>query len=112
MPDFRALSARGQTLCVWAFDLLHMNGRDLRELLLLERKARLGRIVAGADVSWLKYSESFEDAGKPLAAADAMKLEGIVSKRRDGKYRSGTRSGGIKVKAVAWREANRGREPQ
>jgi bifunctional non-homologous end joining protein LigD len=101
VPDFRALHfrARGQTLCVWAFDLLHLNGRDLRELPLLVRKARLGRIVAGADVSWLKYSESFEDAGKLLAAADAIELEGIVSKRRDGRDRSGTRSSWIKVKA-------------
>jgi ATP-dependent DNA ligase len=57
----------------------------------------------------LRYSESFEDAGKLLAAADAMQLEGIVSKRRDGKYRSGTRSGWIKVKTAAWREANRER---
>jgi ATP-dependent DNA ligase len=38
-----------------------------------------------------------------------MKLVGIVSKRRDSKYRSGTRSGWIKVKAAAWREANRDR---
>jgi hypothetical protein len=52
---------------------------------------------------------SFEDSAKLLAAADAMQLEGIVSKRRDGRYRSGTRSGWIKVKASAWREANRER---
>jgi bifunctional non-homologous end joining protein LigD len=109
-PDFRALHFRtsDQVLCIWAFDLLAL-GRDLRELPLEQRKARLARIVREARAPWLRYSESFEDSGKLLAAADAMQLEGIVSKRREGKYRSGTRSGWIKVKAAAWREANRDR---
>src|SRR5262249_39233770 len=106
MPDFRAL--RDRTLCVWAFDLLGL-GHDMRELRLEQRKERLARIVRDARAPWLRYSENFEDSAKLLAAADAMQLEGIVSKRRDGKYRSGTRSGWIKVKAAAWRETNRER---
>jgi bifunctional non-homologous end joining protein LigD len=48
----------------------------------------------------LRCSESFEDTGTLLAAADAMQLEGIVSKLRDAPYRSGTHSGWIKVKAA------------
>jgi ATP-dependent DNA ligase len=32
-------------LCVWAFDLLHHNGRDLRELPMLERKARIEKLI-------------------------------------------------------------------
>jgi ATP-dependent DNA ligase len=31
--------------CVWAFDLLHHNGADLRELSLIERKARLEKLA-------------------------------------------------------------------
>jgi ATP-dependent DNA ligase len=110
MPDFRALHfrTRDRTLCVWAFDLLAL-GHDMRELSIEHRKERLARIVRDARAPWLRYSESFGDSGKLLAAADAMQLEGIVSKRRDGRYRSGTRSGWIKVKAAAWREANRER---
>jgi bifunctional non-homologous end joining protein LigD len=110
LPDFRALHFNwlDRPLCVWAFDLLAL-GHDMRELRLEHRKERLARIVREARAPWLRYSESFEDAGKLLAAADAMKLEGIVSKRLDGKYRSGTRSGWIKVKAAAWREVNRDR---
>jgi ATP-dependent DNA ligase len=46
---------------------------------------------------------------RSATACDAMQLEGIVSKRRDGRYRSGTRSGWIKVKAASWPEANRER---
>ena len=41
-------------------------------------------------------------------AAEEMGLDGIVSKRRDARYRSGTRSGWSKVKCAAWREANWG----
>jgi bifunctional non-homologous end joining protein LigD len=40
-------------LCVWAFDLLHHNGRDLRELPLFERKARLEKLNLAANVGWL-----------------------------------------------------------
>ena len=44
-----------------------------------------------------------------LAECDRLGLEGIVCKERDGIYRSGPKSGWIKVKAATWREANRGR---
>jgi bifunctional non-homologous end joining protein LigD len=46
---------------VWAFDLLHHNGRDLRELPLIERKARLKKLILAANANWLHYSESFDD---------------------------------------------------
>jgi ATP-dependent DNA ligase len=38
-----------------------------------------------------------------------MELEGVVSKRRDVPYRSGTKCGWIKTKTQAWREANKER---
>jgi bifunctional non-homologous end joining protein LigD len=45
LRDFYALHFhRRRGLYVWAFDLLHHNGRDLRELPLLERKARLKKL--------------------------------------------------------------------
>jgi ATP-dependent DNA ligase len=44
-------------MCV-DFDLLHHNGRDLREPPLFERKARL--LIVAANTGWLHYSESFE----------------------------------------------------
>ena len=42
-----------------------------------------------------------------LAAADRIRLEGIVSKRRDAPYRSGKQCGRVKVKCATWREANK-----
>jgi bifunctional non-homologous end joining protein LigD len=57
LPEFYALHfhTRGP-LCMWAFDLLHHNGRDLRELALIEYKARLKKLIVAANANWLRYS--------------------------------------------------------
>ena len=101
LPHYYALHfhSRKYGLCAWAFDLLHHNRRDLRELPLFERKARLEKLILAANANWLHYSESFDDGLELLAAADRMHLEGIVSKRRDAPYRSGKRCGRVKVNA-------------
>jgi bifunctional non-homologous end joining protein LigD len=64
LPNFYALHfrRRDRDLCVWAFDLLQHNGRDLRELPLLERKRRLEKLVSKARADWLRLSETFEAA--------------------------------------------------
>jgi ATP-dependent DNA ligase len=61
-PDFYRLHfhRHDHGVCVWAFDLLHHNRRDLRELPLLERKAKLRNLVIAANAGWLHYSESFD----------------------------------------------------
>ena len=111
VPHYCALHfhSRKYGLCAWAFDLLHHNGRDLRELPQFERKARLEKLILAANANWLHYSESFDDGLELLKAADRMRLEGIVSKRRDAPYRSGKQSEWIKVKCATWREANKER---
>jgi len=113
LPDFYRLhfhTRHDRGLCVWAFDLLYHNGRDLRELPLIERKARLAKLIRATNANWLLlYSESFDDGIALLKAADRMKLEGIVSKRRDAPYRSGKQCGWVKVKCATWREANKER---
>jgi ATP-dependent DNA ligase len=50
VPDFYRLHfhRHDRGLCVWAFDLLHHNGHDLRELPLFERKARLEKLIPAA----------------------------------------------------------------
>ena len=53
-----------------AFDLLYLNGRDLRKLPLTERKAVLKKLVAGMDI---QFSESFE-VGGPEKFAHTCKL--------------------------------------
>jgi bifunctional non-homologous end joining protein LigD len=95
-------------LCVWAFDLLHHNGRDLRELPLFERKARLEKLIIVANAGWLHYSERFDDGLEVLAAADPWASRAL-SKRRDARYRSGKQCDWVKVKCATWREANKER---
>jgi ATP-dependent DNA ligase len=56
---------------------------------LFGRKGRLEKLIVAANVGWLHYSESFDDGPELFAADDRMRLEGIVSKRRDAPYRSG-----------------------
>ena len=75
---------------------------------MFERKARLEKLIISANAGWLHYSESFDDGLELLKAADRIKLEGIVSKRRDAPYRSGKQYGWVKVKCE-WRAANKER---
>lgn len=110
IPDFRSLMAGSAPgYCAWCFDLLMIGSKDLRTKPLDERRARLQEIVARADADLLRFSEAFDDAEKLLAAATEMRLEGVVSKRRDQQYVSGRNPGWVKVKTAAWREANRDR---
>jgi bifunctional non-homologous end joining protein LigD len=70
-----------------AFDLLYLNGRDLRKLPLHQLKAQLKKIIAGTDI---QFSESFEIDGHAMFAhACKLGLEGAVSKVRDGAYPTG-----------------------
>jgi bifunctional non-homologous end joining protein LigD len=112
LPDFRALHFRNvdeRELCVWAFDLLHLDAEDLHQLPLAGRKSKLARLVYKTHKNWLRLSETFDHGLKLLASCEKMGLEGIVSKRRDFPYRSGDQSEWIKVKCHGWREANRNR---
>jgi bifunctional non-homologous end joining protein LigD len=112
LPDFSALHRRstGATLAVWLFDLLELNGRDVRASPLHERRQRLeGQLALLPRDGSLRYSESFTDPERLLAAAHHLGLEGVVSKRRDAPYRSGRRPEWVKVKTDAWRFANRER---
>jgi bifunctional non-homologous end joining protein LigD len=69
------------------FDLLYLNGYDLRRLPLFERKSLLKKLVDETDV---QFSESFEVDGKEMYKhACKTGLEGVVSKVRDSRYNSG-----------------------
>ena len=77
-----------------AFDLLYLNGRDVRKLPLLERKAKLKKIIAGTDV---QFSDSFEIEGREMFThACKLGLEGVVSKVRDSVYASGRGNNWVK----------------
>ena len=87
-PDFYSLLGRRISgLCVWCFDLLMLNGRDLRSQPLHQRKRKLEAVLrkTGNDAT-LRLSHTFEDGQKLLAAVARQGLEGVVSKRRLGVY--------------------------
>ncbi len=100
IADFARLHSRchdGEAF-LYAFDLLELDGEDLRPLPLADRKARLAKLLSRSG-SGLRLVEHDEGDGKRLfAAACRMGLEGIVSKRLDSPYRSGRCKSWIKVK--------------
>jgi bifunctional non-homologous end joining protein LigD len=103
------LRMRDAHLCIWAFDLLSQNGKDLRELPLASRRQKLEALMAKVQSNVIRYSEPFPDPLRLLAACAENKLEGIVSKRIDRPYRSGPSNSWIKVKCPEWRQANQWR---
>src|SRR4051812_18380855 len=93
----RARSSR-KNACLFAFDLLAVDGADLRPAPLEERRERLAALLVGAHPG-LRLSEALEsDGALILKHACALGLEGIVSKRRDAPYRSGRSPTWLKVK--------------
>jgi bifunctional non-homologous end joining protein LigD len=113
-PDFYRLQsamAPGQQhdLAVFAFDLLHHNGEDLRPIPLIDRRLQLTELLARSNVPCLHLVWGFDDGAKLLEAAERHGLEGIVSKRARSPYGSGPSRDWVKVKTAAWRAANRER---
>jgi bifunctional non-homologous end joining protein LigD len=83
-------SGRG-ALIYYVFDLLYLDGQDLRKLPLIERKEKLARLVRGFHN--VRLSEHVEEKG--IAFYEAAKehgLEGIMAKQDDCKYLQGVRS--------------------
>jgi bifunctional non-homologous end joining protein LigD len=103
VPDFGLLHAdlaagRKDRLFYYAFDLLYLDGIDLRAVRLAERKRVLLELLAGASDRIL-YTEHLEgDGAEVYERACAMGLEGIISKQLDAPYRSGRTESWIKVK--------------
>jgi bifunctional non-homologous end joining protein LigD len=84
---------------LYAFDLLELNGTDLRTEPLKRRKAKLAKLLEKADPSRLGYTDHAEEDGAAIFRhACKLGLEGIVSKRRDFPYRSGRCKAWVKVK--------------
>jgi bifunctional non-homologous end joining protein LigD len=90
--SFQALQRRaegGTPLVYFAFDLLHLDGWDLREVRLEERKEVLRRLLESAPPA-LRFSDHVRGHGSEFfAQARELGLEGVVSKRADAPYREG-----------------------
>jgi bifunctional non-homologous end joining protein LigD len=113
LPSFSRLQRRGRILnrtdalrasvelpaTYYAFDLLGVEGRDLRGLPLLERKEILRRILPS--VGPIRYSDHITVQGEAMfRQVQAMRLEGIVAKKEDAPYRGGRSTHWVKVRTV------------
>lgn len=112
-PSFSRLQRRGRILkrndalrssiespaMYHVFDLLAIEGHDLRALPLLKRKAFLRSIVPS--VGPIRYVDHIEEQGEIMYRhVDRMRLEGIVAKRGDAPYRGGRSKSWVKVRTV------------
>lgn len=102
-PNTIAHLARAQPVTLFAFDLLYLDGYDLRQVSLVERKQLLEGILTPAPV--LKYSGHFPGAGDDmLNAAREHGLEGIVAKHAPSCYEPRRSREWLKLKVVAQQE--------
>lgn len=81
-PDFRALLFNRGLAQYAAFDLLWLDGRDLRALPLWRRKRTLKRLIAKTSIGYVEHV----DDPRLFDSAVQMDLEGIVAKRRGDPY--------------------------
>lgn len=102
--DFSALEAalgegrQSHRMVLYVFDVMHLDGFDLRAAPLLERKRVLAGLLDGIDPP-IVYAEHMEvDGSVMFEHACNLHLEGVVSKQRDAPYRSGRGETWVKVK--------------
>ncbi|MGH6889567.1 MAG: DNA ligase D [Rhizomicrobium sp.] len=109
-PNFATLQAalskgNSDALIYFAFDLLFLDGEDLRTRRLEDRKARLAVLLGRRADGVVRYVDHFAVAGDAvLRSACNMSLEGIVSKRLGDRYRSGRAGQWTKTKCRGGQE--------
>ncbi len=96
-----------RTLRYYAFDLLALNGHDLREMELVKRKELLKNLIKTLDNNSIIYNEHVVLEGSKLFnEAEENGWEGIIAKKADSLYESGKRTGNwLKFKIQASQEA-------
>jgi bifunctional non-homologous end joining protein LigD len=97
---FNALHRRGTVTeaMLYAFDLLELDGEDLRHIPLVDRKRRLSRLLCGRRLGIILSDHTDENGALIFQHACKMGLEGIVSKRLSAPYRSGPSRDWLKIK--------------
>ena len=102
-PNSIAHLARRTPVTLFVFDLLYLDGFDLRNVPLIERKRALASILTPSAV--MRYSEHFVNNGEEMfAAARATGLEGIMAKRASSTYQAKRSSDWLKIKIVTEQE--------
>jgi bifunctional non-homologous end joining protein LigD len=93
-------------LCYCVFDLLFLDGKDLRAFPLIKRKQMLKKLLASVPLSIIRYSDHVESKGKAFFQ-EAVKqgIEGIMAKRKESHYLSSRSSSWLKIKTKQRQEA-------
>jgi len=103
-PDFQALQnafeiGRSGPIIYYLFDLPYLNGMDLREVPLEERRAALSQLLEANENELLRFSTDFtEQPESVLDSACQMKLEGLIGKRAGSTYVSKRSNSWVKIK--------------
>ncbi|WP_448090554.1 DNA ligase D [Pseudomonas azerbaijanoccidentalis] len=104
VPDFQALqnafeAGRSAGILYYLFDLPYLNGVDLREVPVEERRAALATVLNASKNPLLRFSDAFgEDPQALLNSACQMRMEGLIGKRLGSPYVSRRSSDWIKLK--------------
>ena len=96
----RAIRSTPERLVLFAFDLLALDGQDLRDRPLRERRARLQDLVGADPAARIQFSPEHVGEGPAFfRTAERHGLEGIVSKLADSPYASGRTRAWVKTKS-------------
>jgi len=114
-----ALSEGSGGFGYYIFDLLHLDGEDLRARPLIERKENLKSLLEGIRAPLLYSSHIESDGGTIFARACDLKLEGIISKNKNDRYCSGRTQSWLKIKCgmeqefviIGWRPSDKAGRP-
>ncbi len=104
VPDFQALQnafdgSATARIVYTLFDLPFLDGQDLRELPVVQRRDQLRALVVAAGSPFLRFSEAFDARAEDLvASACKIGFEGVIGKRRDSVYQSRRSADWIKLK--------------
>ena len=104
IPDFQALQnafddSRSSDILYYLFDLPYLNGVDLREVPVEERRAALATVLKAHKSPLLRFSEAFDETPEALLnSACQMQMEGLIGKRLGSPYVSRRSSDWIKLK--------------
>lgn len=91
-PDFDSLqlyNGHDTPITYCAFDILWIDGYDLMDMPLVERKEILQTLLSGNQV--IRYSEHFDDGLALYHQMQQLNLEGMVAKKRNSEYQPGNR---------------------
>ncbi len=92
---------RGERLVYYVFDLLYIDGYDLRGAALSDRKTLLAELISPDTSGFVRLSETFDMDGETLKKhACRVGFEGIVSKRAEARYSSGRSGEWLKIKCT------------